>query len=244
MLPAPPAPDSTVVLLSGAGLSAASGIPTFRDPGGLWEGFEPQALATPEAWREDPDRVQRFYDWRRERARAALPNPGHRALVRLQAAWGPARVRLVTQNVDGLLQRAAAEEGLPVEVIEMHGSLEWLRCERDADHAWLPAPEGSTAQCQCPDCGARARPAIIWFGEVPLRMGDIAVGLSRCSVFVSVGTSGVVYPAAGFAREARRRGARCVEINPVPSGSPTFDDLIAQGAEVALPALVASWLGD
>jgi NAD-dependent deacetylase len=231
-----------MVVLSGAGLSAASGVPTFRGAGGLWRGHRATDLATPQAFAANPQLVRDFYDMRRAALEGVEPNPGHRALVRLQAAWGPGRVVLVTQNVDGLLQAAADREGLPLHVFEMHGSIRRVRCHRDIAH---PQPELNGPQdpaVRCATCGGPLRPAVVWFGEVPLHMEAIGRALARCSLFVSVGTSGVVYPAAGFVDVARRAGARCVEINPEPSPG-VFDAQIPQGAEVALPRLVDAWLG-
>lgn len=230
-----PSPDSRVVVLSGAGLSAASGIPTFRGEDGLWEGHDVFSVATPEAWFQDATLVRRFYDARRTACAAVSPNPGHEALAALQAAWGPERVRLVTQNVDGLLQRAGAKE-----VIEMHGSLWELQCEADPNHPRHPVQGPQDAAGHCPWCHGRLRPAVVWFGEIPRHMDRIHAALVDCDVFVSVGTSGVVYPAAGFVRIARQVGARCIEVNPAPSGGP-FDDVVAEGSESALPRLVAAW---
>lgn len=234
---APLPADARVVVLSGAGLSRASGIPTFRDADGLWEGHRIEEVATPEAWWADPERVRRFYDGRRVGCAAAAPNPAHAALARLQAALGPERVVLVTQNIDGLLQRAGAAD-----VIEMHGSLFRLRCERDEAHPWV-AVEGAQTRTGTCACGGRLRPAVVWFGEVPRHMERILGAVYRCDRFLSVGTSGQVYPAAGLVAVARQAGARCVEVNPVPT-RPAFDEVIAAPAEVAVPALVAAWLGE
>lgn len=235
MLPVP-SPDVHIVVLSGAGLSKASGIPTFRDDDGLWRGHRFQDLATPEAWHQDAERVRTFYDVRRENVESVEPNAGHHALVRLQQAWGPERVTLVTQNVDGMLQRAGAPQ-----VLEMHGSLLRLRCEADPHHPEVHVSGPQTRTTPCARCGARLRPAVVWFGEVPHHLEEIQERLVRCRVFLSIGTSGVVYPAAGFVRLAEQVGARSIEINPVPSGA-HFDDVIAEGSETALPRLVSAWL--
>lgn len=228
-------PEGRVVVLSGAGLSRASGIPTFRDGDGLWRTFSVYDLATPEAFARDSRLVCEFYDFRRAGVSAAEPNAGHRALARLQAAWGTDRVALVTQNIDGLLQRAGCTD-----VIEMHGSLWHTRCHRDERHAWVPVEGAQPPDLRCA-CGGPLRPAVVWFGEVPLHLDRIGDLLSGCEVLLVVGTSGVVWPAAGFAQIARRNGARTVEINPVPSGG-TFDEVVALGSEVALPRLVDAWL--
>lgn len=238
---APPSAAGSVVILSGAGLSAPSGVPTFRDAGGLWEGNRPEELATPGAWARNEALVRRFYDVRRQGTRAARPNAGHEALVRLQAAWGPQRVSLVTQNVDGLIQRAAAQMGLPVELVEMHGTNERLRCV-DPRHPEVEAPVGDSVDQRCARCGAALRPAVVWFGETPIDMDQIVAAVVRAEVFIAVGTSGVVYPAAGYGQLAQRRGARTLEINPIPSGVDWFEAVIAQSADQALPDLVSAWL--
>lgn len=236
-----PTPTDRIVILSGAGLSAASGVPTFRGAGGLWRGYKATELATPEAFARDPALVRAFYDMRREALRGIEPNPGHDALVRLQAAWGPERVLLATQNVDGLLQQAAARAGVDATILEMHGSIRRLRCHRDPAHP-QPAIEGAQdPSVDCAVCGGPLRPAVVWFGEVPLFLDSIGAALSACTWFVSVGTSGVVYPAAGFVGLARRSGARCLEINPDPTQG-VFDEQIAEGSETALPRLVEEWL--
>jgi NAD-dependent deacetylase len=231
-----PADDDVIMILSGAGLSAASGVPTFRGAGGLWEGHRAMELATPEAWHADAELVRRFYDMRRAGVEQVAPNPGHDALVRLQQAWGAERVVLVTQNVDGLLGDAGA-----LEVVEMHGSLRRLKCEQSDDHPRLPVAGEQTRTDGCSICGGRLRPDVVWFGEMPYQLDEIQGVLERCTWFLSVGTSGVVYPAAGFVSAARSRGARCVEVNPDPAGGP-FHQVVAEGAETALPCLVDRWI--
>lgn len=227
-----------VVVLSGAGLSKASGIPTFRDADGLWRGNRPEQLATPEAWRRDPDNVRAFYDHRRVHCAQVLPNPAHEALSRLQHALGVKRVTLVTQNVDGLLEKAGA-----VETIEMHGSLWRLRCEASVDHPRVGVYGAQDPNRRCALCKAKMRPDVVWFGEVPEHLDRIASAVQSCDVFVSVGTSGVVYPAAGLVDVARDHGAWCVEVNPEPSGG-RFDEVFAGNAEDVLPELVARWLDE
>jgi NAD-dependent deacetylase len=233
-----PRPDGSVVILSGAGLSAASGVPTFRDRNGLWEGHRVEDVATPGAWFADRPLVREFYDQRRLSCAAVQPNPGHHALARLQTVLGPQRVSLVTQNIDGLLDVADSPE-----VIEMHGSLWRLKCERDEHHSRVPVRGHQDSEVLCDRCCGLLRPDVVWFGEMPYAMEDIYARLARCSLFLSVGTSGLVYPAAGFVAEARAAGAWCVEINPQPAGGP-FHQLIAEGSETALPRLVAEWLDD
>lgn len=239
----PPRPQERVVILSGAGLSAASGVPTFRGPGGWWRGYRATDLATPEAWFADRDLVRAFYDMRRLALAQVRPNPGHDALVALQAAWGAERVVLVTQNVDGLLGQAAglSAAGLSATVLEMHGSLWRLCCEASREaHPTVAISGAQDPLARCAACGAPLRPDIVWFGEVPEHLDRIGRALATCSVFLSVGTSGVVYPAAGFVDQARRAGARCLEINPEPSGG-AFHASRAEGAEGALPTLLHAW---
>lgn len=229
-------PFERIVVLSGAGLSAASGLPTFRDADGLWEGHDVTEVATPTAWRRDPALVRRFYDERRVAAGNVVPNAGHHALVALQRAMGPDRCVLVTQNVDGLLGRAGA-----IHVVEMHGSLWRLRCEAADRHPILSVSGVQDPDARCTRCDRLLRPAIVWFGEVPNHLDRIAAAVAACDVFVSVGTSGVVYPAAGFGGHASRHGARTLEVNPVPSGAWWVDEVVPEPAEVALPRLVAGW---
>lgn len=233
-----PIHNQRMVVLSGAGLSKASGVPTFRDANGLWEGHRLEEVATPEAWRRDRTLVRRFYDMRRVACAQVLQNPGHEALARLQHALGPKRVTLITQNVDGLLQKASA-----IDVIEMHGSLWRIRCEDDAGHPRLGVYGEQDSEKRCAICGASMRPDIVWFGEVPEHLDRIEQALLGCDLFVAVGTSGVVYPAAGFAAVARANGAHCIEVNPEPSGG-FFDEVVARASEDALPDLVASWLDE
>lgn len=229
---------SRVVILSGAGLSRASGVPTFRDGDGLWRGHRMTDVATPDAWLRDASMVREFYDERRVAAAAVLPNPGHDALSRLQHSLGRSRVTLVTQNIDGLIQKAGA-----IEVLEMHGSLWTLKCEASDEHPRVGVYGRQDPDGRCAICGHRLRPDVVWFGELPVHVERIGGELAECDLFVSVGTSGVVYPAAGFVQVARAAGARCIEVNPKPSGG-DFDEVIAEGSEVALPRLVAEWLGE
>lgn len=220
-------------MLSGAGLSAASGVPTFRDLGGLWEGHDVTQVASPEAWHSQPALVRRFYDARRIRGATCAPNAGHRALVQLQQRLGPAQVTLITQNVDGLLELAGAHD-----VLAMHGSLWRLRCSAHERHPRVPVQGAQDPTAACARCGALLRPDIVWFGEVPHHMARIGEAVAQATTFLAVGTSGLVYPAAGLGQAARRLGAHTVEINPVPSGAPWFDEVIAAPAEVALPSWV------
>lgn len=228
-----------LVILSGAGLSAASGIPTFRGEGGLWEGHDAMRLATPEAFAADPDLVRRFYDMRRAVVEAAEPNPGHHALAALSGALGGHGCTLITQNVDGLLEDAGAQG-----VVAMHGTLRRLRCHHDATHPHVEVTGPQDPAAVCTTCGGPLRPAVVWFGELPLHPDRIGLAVQAAGTFVAVGTSGVVYPAAGLARAAHAAGAHTVEINPDPTGAPWFDEVIAEPAETALPRLVDAWTAD
>ena len=200
-----------IVILTGAGISAESGVPTFRGPDGLWEGHRVEDVATPEAFLRDPVLVQRFYDARRAHLAEVAPNAAHLALGRLDAEW-PGDLLIVTQNVDDLHERGGARR-----LLHMHGELKSAWCTAcDNRHPW---PHPLSDLPPCPACRARGamRPDIVWFGEMPYGMHHIYTALDRCELFIAIGTSGHVYPAAGFVAEARGAGARCIEINLDPS---------------------------
>lgn len=227
-----------VTVLSGAGMSADSGVPTFRDSQtGLWERFEPAQLATPEAWARDPELVWAWYEWRRSLVAACQPNAGHRAL----ADWAKlTEVQVVTQNVDDLHERA----GSPV-AVHLHGSLFAHRCASCGRGVELPAPDGAQipqrlAPPVC-DCGGRVRPGVVWFGEMlPEGALDAAMSLIEASdLVVVVGTSGLVYPAASLPRFAMDAGVPVLEINPTPSDVQA-DLRWRVTAAHGLPALVAA----
>jgi len=207
-----------IVILTGAGVSAESGLATFRGPDGLWEGHRVEDVCTPEAFARDPEVVHAFYDARRAKLGTVEPNAAHLALARLESEW-PGELLLVTQNVDDLHERAGSKR-----LLHMHGELTsgWcLSC--DQRFAWA-GPMGTTAEC--PNCATIGlmRPDIVWFGEMPYEMERIDEALRRCHLFVSIGTSGAVYPAAGFVQTARYCGARTLEMNLEPSlGSYMFD---------------------
>jgi len=230
-----------VVVLTGAGISAESGLPTFRDADGLWEGHDPMVVARPESFAADPDLVQRFYDERRAALGRVEPNAAHLALARLEEALGD-DLLVVTQNVDDLHERAGS-----MRVVHMHGRLRAAWCTAcDTRHDWtgtlLDLPP-------CPGCGAeRLRPDVVWFGEVPYDMDRIEAALWDCDLFVSIGTSGVVYPAAAFVQYALARGVRTVELNlDASDGSSDFHDSRRGPATELVPAwveeLLASELG-
>ena len=230
-----------IVILTGAGISAESGIDTFRSAndgrGGLWEQHKVEDVATPEAFARDPDLVLRFYDMRRAAIQTKQPNPAHEALARLDARWN-GDLLIVTQNVDDLHERAGATR-----VLHMHG--EHL-------NAWCTACDSRPRwsgplfhRPPCPDCGESAlRPDVVWFGEVPYEMDRIHAALSAADLFVSIGTSGAVYPAAGFVRNARALGAETLELNLEASqGSRWFDTTRLGPASAVVPAWVDELLG-
>lgn len=195
-----------IVILTGAGISAESGLGTFRDAGGIWQQYDLEAVATPEGFARDPALVHGFYNARRAQARAAAPNAAHLALARLEAGW-PGDLVLVTQNIDALHERAGARR-----VLHMHGRIDGALCAA-CGHRW-DAPDEMLPSDACPACGARAtRPDVVWFGEMPHHMDAIYAHLADCALFVAIGTSGTVYPAAGFVAEARAAGAETLELN-------------------------------
>jgi NAD-dependent deacetylase len=208
-----------IVVLTGAGVSAESGLATFRGPDGLWEGHRVEDVCTPEAFARDPALVHAFYDARREKLGTVEPNAAHRALARLDSEWA-GEFLLVTQNVDDLHERGGAKR-----LVHMHGELTKGWCLRCNERFGWSGPMGETAEC--PSCGTAGmvRPDIVWFGEMPYDMERIDEALRRCDLFVSIGTSGAVYPAAGFVQTARSCGAKTLEMNLEPSlGSPLFDE--------------------
>ena len=226
-----------IFILTGAGVSAESGVATFRGPDGLWEGHRVEDVATPEGFRRDPDLVQRFYDARRAKLGTVEPNAAHKALARLDAAW-PGELLIVTQNVDDLHERAGAKR-----VLHMHGELKSAWCLAcDGRIPWQQTlADGPT----CSDCGESGllRPDIVWFGEMPYQMDRIEAALMEADLFVSIGTSGAVYPAAGYVQTARYRGARTLEINLEPSqGSFFFDESHIGRAGELVPAWVEEML--
>ncbi|PIE11847.1 MAG: NAD-dependent protein deacylase [Rhodobacterales bacterium] len=220
-----------ITILSGAGLSAESGLGTFRDKDGLWTKYDLSEVATPEGFARNPKLVQDFYNARRKNCVEAAPNAAHDALARLSTRPG---VTLITQNIDDLLERAGAQS-----VIHMHGELMRALCGA-CGHRW-DAPAVMQVSDPCPACGAPAtRPDVVWFGEMPYRMEDCEAALWEADLFVSIGTSAEVYPAAGFVDLAKQAGARTLEINLEPSGrSHIFDEVLTGPASEVVPAWVA-----
>ncbi len=222
-----------IVILTGAGISAESGLATFRDPDGIWSRVRIEDVATPDAFARDPARVHAFYNARRRQIidPAIQPNAAHRALARLEATW-PAPFLLVTQNVDDLHARAGSHKLLP-----MHGALRRARCLACGETVlW---GEDLSTDTPCPACeGNGLRPDVVWFGEVPHGLDEIGEALDGCDLFISIGTSGQVYPAAGFVAAVRGR-ARTVELNLQPSeGTPLFDEARHGPATEVVPRFV------
>ena len=226
-----------IVILTGAGISAESGIDTFRDAGGLWENHRIEDVATPEAFARNPALVQGFYDTRRAALATVEPNAAHRSLARLEAEW-PHELLLVTQNVDDLHERGGVQETL-----HMHGELLSALCGACGARLRWDGPLSDAPACLA--CGAPAlRPDIVWFGEMPYQMPRIYDALARADLFVSIGTSGAVYPAAGFVQEAAASGARTLELNLERSeGSHWFDESRQGRAGELVPAWVDEVLG-
>ena len=224
-------------MLTGAGISAESGVPTFRDADGLWEGHRVEDVATPEAFEVQPTVVHRFYDARRRALAAVEPNPAHRALARLEGELGD-DLLVVTQNIDDLHERAGSQR-----ITHMHGELLSALCR--ACRGRVRWHDELVDLPPCPRCGAcELRPDVVWFGEIPYRMDDIQEALARTDLFVSIGTSGAVYPAAGFVQFAAASGARTLELNLQPSdGTHLFDESRHGRAGDLVPAWVEELLG-
>jgi len=222
-----------MIVLTGAGVSAESGIATFRGTDGLWEGHRIEDVASPEGFARNPQLVHRFYNLRRAALRTVQPNAAHTALARLEAAW-PGPFLLVTQNVDDLHERAGSRQ-----LIHMHGELRMVRCTAcSASWHW---EEDTGTHSRCPSCGGTGtvRPHIVWFGEMPIDMDRILARLRTCAIFVSIGTSGQVYPAAGFVDMAARHGARTIEVNLAGTAtSQTFHERRTGPATTTVPVLV------
>ena len=227
-----------IVILTGAGISAESGLATFRGPDGLWEGHRVEDVATPEAFRRDPVLVQSFYDARRARLKEVEPNDAHRALARLDGEW-PGDLLIVTQNVDDLHERAGARR-----VLHMHGELNSVWCLGCGERMRWEEELSSGPACPCCGAAGKLRPDIVWFGEIPYEMERIDAALMEADLFVSVGTSGAVYPAAGYVQTARYLRIPTLEINLEPSqGSFFFDQSRIGRAGELVPVWVEEVLG-
>lgn len=225
-----------IVILTGAGISAESGLSTFRDEDGLWALHRIEDVATPEAFARDPTRVHDFYNARREKAGTVQPNAAHEALAKLQREHR-GEVVIVTQNVDGLHEAAGSSE-----VLHMHGSLSGALCAA-CDNRWSASMRMSPKDT-CPDCGAAAtRPDIVWFGEMPYFMEEIWQHLEEADLFAAIGTSGQVYPAAAFGQHAARAGAHTIELNLEPSANMRdFAEVRHGAASVIVPEWVEELL--
>lgn len=229
-------------VLTGAGVSAESGLGTFRDEGGVWTQYDLADVATPEGFARDPAKVRAFYNARRRNLAGAAPNPAHFALARLQRALAArgGRLYLCTQNIDDLHEKAGSTD-----VVHMHGELAVSRCH--ACQATWPDGGDLVADSACTACGALggARPHVVWFGEVPLFMESIIDALGEADLFVAIGTSGAVYPAAGFVQEARAMGIRTCEINLEPSDNAwLFDERLYGPASEIVPHWVEAILAE
>jgi NAD-dependent deacetylase len=232
--------STSIVILTGAGVSAESGIPTFRAADGLWEQHRIEDVATPEGFAANPELVHRFYNERRRQLAGGTvhPNPAHVALARLEAEW-PGEVLVVTQNIDDLHERAGSRN-----VIHMHGELLRMRCQ--SCHTVHTMSQDISVGSVCPECAATGtlRPHIVWFGEMPLQLDRVFEALGGCQLFAAIGTSGNVYPAAGFVMEARAAGAWTVEINLERSAVATaFDEVRIGRAGEQVPRWVDELLG-
>jgi NAD-dependent deacetylase len=229
----------TIVILTGAGISAESGLPTFRDEDGLWHGHRVEEVATPEAFAVNPALVHEFYNLRRAALKTVKPNAAHEAIAKLQREYS-GEVVLVTQNVDDLHERGGSAS-----LIHMHGELLKAKCTWcEKGQAW---EDDLSVETKCPACHAAdgMRPDIVWFGEMPFHMGEIERALERAKVFIAVGTSGNVYPAAGFVRTAHRVRARTIEVNlQRTEKSGAFEEHRVGKASVKVPKLVEELLAD
>ncbi len=233
--------NTKVVILTGAGISAESGIRTFRASEGLWEEHRIEDVATPEGWMRNPELVWGFYQGRRRQLLEVVSNPAHEALVELETYLGE-NLLLITQNVDDLHTRAGSEN-----LIHMHGELRKLRCE--SCEVVIEAMEDVHLQDEFVDCSeceeGRLRPHIVWFSEMPMRMDEINAAVFDCDVFIAIGTSGHVYPAAGLLGIARVRGAYCIGVNlDPPENVDLFNEFHQGQAGELLPDLVAQWMGN
>jgi NAD-dependent deacetylase len=225
-------PIGSIAVLTGAGVSAESGVPTFRGPGGLWHSFRAEDLATPQAFRRDPRLVWEWYDWRRGLIAACRPNAAHLVLAEIEQRVD--EFTLITQNIDGLHQSAGSQR-----VVELHGNIWRLRCTRECRPAWedrrVPLDPLPPA---CPVCGASARPDVVWFGEsLPATALDAALAaVRRCRLMLVIGTSALVQPAASLPLLALQHGAHVIEINPEPTPlSAVVHEAIREPAAVGLP---------
>ncbi|ODS11406.1 Sir2 family NAD+-dependent deacetylase [Vibrio scophthalmi] len=232
-------PYRNIVVLTGAGISAESGIQTFRAQDGLWENHRIEDVATPEGFERDPDLVQDFYNQRRKKLQGegVTPNAAHIALGQLEQQLDGS-VTVITQNIDNLHERGGSQN-----IIHMHGELLKARCSESNQVIEHTGNIETGELCHCCQIPAQMRPHIVWFGEMPLRMGDIYAAIEKADLFISIDTSGVVYPAAGFVHDARMHGAHTIEINLEPSAVESeFEEKRYGKASVEVPRLVEELL--
>ena len=232
-------PYRNIVVLTGAGISAESGIQTFRAQDGLWENHRIEDVATPEGFERNPDLVQNFYNQRREKLQGEgiAPNAAHNALGRLENEL-EGNVTIITQNIDNLHERGGSKN-----IIHMHGELLKARCSESNQVIEYSGSIETGELCHCCQIPVQMRPHIVWFGEMPLRMGDIYAAIEKADLFISIGTSGVVYPAAGFVHDARMHGAHTIEINLEPSAVESeFEEKRYGKASIEVPRLVEELL--
>ncbi len=228
-------PYRNIVVLTGAGISAESGIQTFRAQDGLWENHRIEDVATPEGFARNPNLVQEFYNQRRSKLQDSdiQPNAAHNALGRLEREL-EGSVTIITQNIDNLHERGGSEN-----IIHMHGELLKARCSESNQVIDHNEDIVTGEMCHCCQIPSQMRPHIVWFGEMPLRMGDIYSAIEKADLFISIGTSGVVYPAAGFVHDARMHGAHTIEINLEPSAVESeFEEKRYGKASIEVPKLV------
>lgn len=226
--------NANIVVLTGAGISAASGLKTFRAQGGLWEQHAIEDVATPEAYSRNPELVEAFYNERRTQLDHSNtePNAAHFALAQLEQQH-EGRLFLITQNVDDLHERAGHQQ-----VLHMHGELRKARCPVSQHNFYMQGDFSADNKCSCCSPANRLRPHIVWFGEMPLGMGQIERALTECDIFIAIGTSGTVYPASGFVRLAKAFGATTIDVNTEPCYSGAFDKKYAGCATESVPRLV------
>ena len=228
---------SSIVVLTGAGISAESGLHTFRDKDGIWSRIDYRDVATPEGFRRDPVRVHEFYNWRRANLCTVEPNAAHVAVARLERETD-AKFLLVTQNIDDLHERAGSRNA-----VHMHGELKKILCARCGMRMEWQGDLSTDMRCLSCHSAKALRPDVVWFGEMPYHMDEIHAALSSCDLFVSIGTSGNVYPAAGFVEDAREAGAYTVELNLEPSeGVSFFHEAIRGKATEIVPAFIETLL--
>ncbi|MBM4272797.1 MAG: NAD-dependent deacylase [Deltaproteobacteria bacterium] len=225
-------PDNykSIVFFTGAGMSAESGVPTYRGRGGVWSQYNWEEYACQQAFERNPEKVLTFHELRRKSVLACTPHPGHFTIAELEKKHPG--VYVITQNIDGMHQRAGSRN-----VIELHGSLWRMRCH---SHGIFEDISETYQSTRCTQCGKWLRPDIIWFGDMLNQdvINEAMIVIRRCDLFISIGTSGVVWPAAGFPRVAKEHNARCIEINPEPNEmSPLYNDTIRDTAGNALPSL-------